>query len=95
MPTINQNENLIRVDPPIQWDEIQGGPPLSELEMAFDGPEAVGIRAVSGARIDSHLDRAWREEGVIRVQPTDDLSAASPEGIVDRLGLTSIGATLP
>lgn len=57
MPTINSAENLIRVTPPIQWSEIQDGPPLTALEMVFEGPEAVGIRAVSGARIDSYLDR--------------------------------------
>lgn len=66
MPLINQNENLITIDPPIQWDEIKNGPALSALEMVFadqapggalPDPVAAGIRAVSGARIDSYLDR--------------------------------------
>lgn len=61
MATINPDENLIRITPPITWSEIQDGPALSALEMVFravpDGREAVGIRAVSGARIDSYLDR--------------------------------------
>lgn len=66
MPTINPNENLISIDPPIQWDEIKDGPALSALEMVFadrasegalPDPVAAGIRAVSDARIDSYLDR--------------------------------------
>jgi hypothetical protein len=62
MPKVNQNENLIAIDPPIQWDEIKNGPELSALEMVFDSGAvatsvATGIRAVSGARIDSYLDR--------------------------------------
>lgn len=66
MPLINQNENLITIDPPIQWDEIKNGPALSALEMVFANqapegalpdPVAAGIRAVSDARIDSYLDR--------------------------------------
>jgi hypothetical protein len=61
MVTINPNENLIRITPPITWDEIQDVPALTALEMVFrtvpDGREAVGIRLAAGGRIDSYLDR--------------------------------------
>jgi hypothetical protein len=72
MPTINPNENLIRIYPPIPWPEIHAGPALSALGMRFDTPPgadlsdpdapfltvgATGISASSFARTDSDLDR--------------------------------------